>query len=256
MDQELIDYLKQMVRVCLLPVLIVFGTNLFAQEGKITVLTEEWPPYNFTEDGVLKGFSVEIVQHMIRDLNANAVIEVYPSMRASHMLGKEPRKMFISMFRTSEREEVYNWIGPLVDSSIYFFKKKGNPINISTMEDAKKVNLIATRHAGLVFDALQAAGFTNLESRSVDSKPIYKKLLMGRCDLGISDSSMGVRYVLSQLNYPPDALVQTKVKVVSSTLYIAASKDIPHQEIVRWQKSLDKLKASGIYKQILDKYNG
>ena len=235
--------------------LILFGVNIFAQEKKITVLTEEWPPYNYTENKTLTGFSVEVVQHIIRELNANAVIEIYPSMRALHLLNNEKNKMFVSMFRTQDREEKYHWIGPLLDSSIYFYKKKGNPLQITTMEDAKRVNSIATRHAGLVFNVLKASGFTNLDSRAVSGEHIYRKLLLGKSDLGISDSSIGVKYILRKLNYPSDVLVQTKVKVVNATLYIAASKDIPVQEIARWQKSLNNMKASGAYERVFKKYN-
>lgn len=176
-------------------------------------------------------------------------------MRASHILENEPQKMFISMFRTAERENKYNWIGPLVDSSIYFYKKQGSSINIQTLEDAKKVGEIATRHAGLVFSTLKTHGFTNLDSRAVTGMSIYKKLILGRTDLAISDSSMGVSHILKSLHYPTDILVKTKVKVISATLYIAASKDIPIKEVNRWQTSLNKLKESKAYLKMLNSYN-
>ena len=58
----------------------------------------------------------------------------------------------ITMLRTQELEQRYQWIGPLGDGVIYFYKMQGNPLVISTLEDAKKVRLIACRHAGLVFN--------------------------------------------------------------------------------------------------------
>lgn len=110
--------------------LILYSAQVNASEDdKLIVLTEEWAPYNYMEDGQLTGFSVEIVEHLIRDLGANATLELYPSMRASYMLNHEPRRLFISMFKTKEREDQYQWVGPLVDSSIYFYKKKGNPVS-------------------------------------------------------------------------------------------------------------------------------
>lgn len=241
--------------VILLSIAPITFPFLSAQEQSITVLTEEWPPYNYIENGELKGFSVEIVQRIIHDLKADIAIEAYPGMRATLLLNTLPRAMFISMFRTHEREKKYNWIGPLVDASIYFYKKKGSNINISTMEDAKKVDLIASRQAGLVFNRLKAEGFKNLDDTSVNGESIYKKLLIGRCDLGISDSSMGVKYILKRLKYSTDSLVKTNVKVVDATLYIAANKAIPPPEIERWQKALDRLKVSGVYQEILKKYD-
>jgi polar amino acid transport system substrate-binding protein len=239
---------------CLL-LLLVVSTKLQAQNDTITVLTEEWPPYNYTERGQLKGFSVEVVQQIVKDLQLDATFEIYPSMRASYMLENEPGNMFISMFRTPAREDKYHWVGPLVDSSIYFYKKKGNPLVVNSIEEAKGVNLIATRHAGLVYSQLKNAGFTNLDNNSIDGISVYKKLLSDRCDLGISDSALGVSYILKQLGYRADALIQTPVKVVDAELYIAVSKDISSETIEQWQQSLEKLKRSGVYDQILKKYS-
>jgi len=196
-----------------------FAAPVWAQGRMINVVTEEWAPYNYTEDGVLKGFSVEIVQLIIKKLNAEAQIQVFPSIRASSMLNNDPRTMMITMLRTPEREGKYKWIGPLGDGAIYFYKKKGNPLVITTLEDAKKVKVIGCRSAGLVPTMLRTAGFTNLDDTSTDSMSIYKKLLADRCDLGISDAPLGVKYLLKKMNLPTDSLVQTTVKVVESALF-------------------------------------
>jgi len=163
--------------------------------------------------------------------------------------------MMITMLRTPEREGKYKWIGPLGDGAIYFYKKKGNPLVITTLEDAKKVKVIGCRSAGLVPTMLRTAGFTNLDDTSTDSMSIYKKLLADRCDLGISDAPLGVKYLLKKMNLPTDSLVQTTVKVVESALFIACSKDISDQEIALWQKALDEIKASGAYAEVLKRYS-
>jgi len=219
------------------------------------VLTEEWAPYNYSENGVLKGFSVEIVQYIIQDLKLDAVVRVYPSMRATHQLRNRSNAMFISLFRTAEREEEFHWIGPLIDSSIYFYKRKDSSLEITSIEDAKKVGVIASRHAGLVHQRLKAAGFDNLDDTAVHGLEVYKKLLAGRSDLGISDAPLGVKHILKEIGQPVDALTQTPVKILTSALYIAANKKISVQEIARWQKAFDQLKENGIYDQILKKYS-
>ena len=182
-------------------------------------------------------------------------MELYPSIRTTLMLGSVPGTMMITMLRTPEREEKYKWIGPLGDGAIYFYKKNGNPVEIATLDDAKKVRLIGCRHAGLVFNALKAAGFANLDATSTDGESVYRKLLLDRCDLAISDTPLGVRHILRKFNAPANALVQTPVRLVGAPLYIACSKDIPDHDIALWQKTLDGLKASGVFAAIQRKYN-
>ncbi|MDZ7919551.1 substrate-binding periplasmic protein [Rhodoferax sp.] len=230
------------------------SSAIWAENRKLRVVTEEWPPYNFLEDGVLKGFSVEIVQAISERLKLPVSVEILPSMRTTLMLGSVPWTMMITMLRTPEREQRYKWIGPLGDGAIYFYKKNGNPLEIANLDDAKKVRLIGCRHAGLVFNTLKSAGFTNLDPTSTDGESVYRKLLLDRCDLAISDTHLGVKHVLKKMEVPANALVQTGVQVVGAPLYIACSLDIPDREIALWQRTLDELKASGVFAAIQKKY--
>lgn len=233
----------------------VSSGSLWADERKLRVITEEWAPFNFTENGVLKGFSVEVLQNILESLNLKIPIEIYPSMRVRSLLSTATETVMITMLRTPEREEKYKWIGPLGDGEIYFYKKSGNPLEVSSLSDAKKVNRIGCRHGGLVLDSLKSAGFTNLDPTSTDGESVYRKLLLDRCDLAISDTPLGVKYLLRKMNYPANALVQTPVKLVGAPLYIACSTDISDIEIARWQKALDGMKASGLFAEIQKKYH-
>ena len=221
-----------------------------AREAAITLITEEWPPYNYVEQGRLTGVSVKIVQALQQELGRRDPLQVYPSMRAGKILQTQPRTMMFSMFRTPARASQYKWIGPIGRDAIYFYQRGGSPLQIRSLQDAKAVPVIASRQAGLVFNTLTALGFTNLDATAYNSKQVYGKLLRGRAELAISDSPLGVRYLLTQMGLPADALLQTPVKVVESDLYIAASLDFPDTEIAQWQQALDNLKAAGTYDAI------
>ena len=234
----------------------VVAGSCWAADRKLNIVTEEWAPYNYSENGALKGFSVEIVQAIAQLLNADIDIQLMPSMRAKASLENNQRTMLVTMLRTPERDTKYKWIGPLGDSSIYFYKRKGNPLEVSTLEDTKKVRSICSRQGGLTTSKLREAGFTNLEASASDGNAVYRMLIFGRCDLAVSDSPLGVIHLLKQMNYPLDAVVQTPVKLIAAPIYIACSKDISDAEIARWQMALDKLKTSVAFQAILKRYGG
>lgn len=240
--------------VLALAVAALAGSPVCVAAATLNVVTEEWAPYNYAENGSLKGMSVEIVQALARSLQVEVDFRLLPSMRAKAALESEPRTLMISMLRTPEREDRYKWIGPLGESSIYFYKRRGSPLVIATLEDAKRVPLICTRHAGLAVARLRREGFTNLSASAVEGRSVYQMLLLGRCDLAVSDSLLGVSHALKQIGQPPDAVVQTPVKVLTLPLYIAASKDMPDVEVARWQAALDALKKSGALQAIVKKY--
>ena len=86
--------------------------------------------------------------------------------------------MSFSLFRTPEREDRYKLIGPIAEDAIYFFKNADNPIEINSLDDAKKVELIACRHSGLVYSSLVEHGFENLDPVSNPSE-IIQKIVFG-----------------------------------------------------------------------------
>ena len=165
--------------------------------------------------------------------------------------------MMFSMFRTPERESLYKWIGPLGDGTIYFYKKKDNPIQIESLDEMKNQNVtICCRHAGLIPNLLREYGFTTVDMGGTTSLQIYQKLLAGRCDLAISDTDLGVRYNLKLLNVNmDDVLEKIPFPIFEAELYIACSKEIPDEEIQQWQAALETLKTNGVYGDIFQKYH-
>lgn len=236
--------------------LITSAVSAQAMDEKITVFTEEWAPYNYSENGELKGISIEVLRAVIDKLEADVEFKLYPSMRSSKLMKEGPNTMFVSMFRTPEREEKFQWIGPLIDASIYFYKRKSDVRVITSLEEAKKVESIASRHAGLVHERLISEGFDNLDDTGRNAVEVYKKLLAGRCDLAISDAPLGVKHILKNLGQPTDILTQLPMKLVDQQLYIAVHKQVSPERVKRWQKALEELQKTDHYNEIIEKYSG
>jgi polar amino acid transport system substrate-binding protein len=234
-------------------ILTIFNISNFGEVKRLTIITEEWPPFNYTENGVIKGFSMEIINYLMKELKVNYQVQIFSTARIMDILKKERNVMFFTMLRIPERETQFKWIGPIGEDAIYFYKKRENPLKIKSLEEAKKVKSIACRHIGLVYSTLIKAGFTNLDTTS-NSVGIYMKVVSGRCELGIGETPLGVKYWLKKQNISSDTLEQIPIKVIDSQLYIVCSKDVSDKEISLWQNALDKMKSSGDYKRLYQKY--
>lgn len=222
-------------------------------EPPLTVVTEDWPPYNYSDHGVVKGFSVELVSLIMKKLNRKHKILLLPSARIINYIDNNPDTIFITMIRTPDREHKYKWIGPIDKGEIYFYKKKGNPLILKSVEDAKNVKSVCCRHRGLVLKKLEEAGFTNLDKTSYPAG-IYLKVVHGRCDLGIGETSLGVRYWLTENGISADLLEMTPLKLINMNLYIAAGREIPDDEIKLLQTTLDMIEKTGEYAKIYNRY--
>ncbi len=244
-----------MLFVCFLMVSCVINVTVSrAQDQPYLLITEEWPPYNYEENGVVKGFATEVVRAIMQELQVDYPIELYSGNRVHAMMEEETGLMVFVLFRTPEREHRFKWIGPIADGTVYLYKKKGNPLVIETVEDVKRGGYyIACPSKGVVFTALQELGLNNLDVSS--NRPAEaKKTVEGRTDLMANMPHLGVQNLLRQEGYPPDILEQTPVQVLNYPMYILATKDIPDSVIQEWQNVLDHMKATGRFDVIYQKH--
>lgn len=228
----------------------ISASALCGQSAEIRVLTEEWAPYNYIENDRIAGLSVEIVQELLSRLEMRQDIQLLPGVRAKHMLDSEDDVVFFSMYRTPERETLYKWIGPVDTGSISFYKRSGDPRRFETLEDAKKADVIACRHAGIVPDLLLAWGFANLDRSATSSSQVYKKLFYGRVDLAVSDTDLGVKHELKMMGAPLDSFEKTPVMILEADLYIAFSKNFPEAIYDEWKKAFDAMRQDGTLAEI------
>ncbi|PHN21351.1 substrate-binding periplasmic protein [Pseudomonas sp. ICMP 561] len=219
------------------------------------VVTEEWAPYNYVENNQLTGMTTEIVRAIMALTGDNFDIVPLPSMRAGYALNSRPKTIMYSMFRTTEREPLYKWVGPIVEESIHPYQMADAP-PLNTLEQLRQAPMVTTRHAGLVPNTLQALNFTNLDKTATQSPQLYRMLLAGRTDIIVGDTDAGVAYYTRQLKIPPGTLRRIPVEVYRSSLYIAFSLDCDDEVVTGWRRALEKLRKSGELGRIQGRYEG
>jgi len=226
----------------------------WASAAAYRVVTEEWAPYNYQEDGRLTGLSTEIVRAIMARTGDDFSIELLPSMRSSHILQTQPRTIMYSLFRTPEREALYQWVGPIVEESIHAYQLASATHYLNSLDALYAAPRITTRHAGLVPNVLAAAGFSNLDRSAGESQQLYRMLLAGRTGIVVGDTDAGVAYYSRLLQIPPGSLRRIPVELYRSSLYIAFSLDSDAQLVANWQRALEALRESGELARIQRRY--
>ena len=78
----------------------------------LTYMTEEYYPYNFLEDGVVQGISVDIIEEVFSDLNVDLSQErvILSTWEEGYQKTlSTPGYVLFSTARTPEREEKFLW---------------------------------------------------------------------------------------------------------------------------------------------------
>jgi len=124
--------------MCLILPLVCHGA------GELELITEELPPFNYTDEGQLTGVTVSVVREILRRLDIEDTIAVMPWARGYQRLCSEPNVVLFTTARTPERETLFHWVGPLYFSRLAFYARQSDPISIDSLDDAKRVKAIAT----------------------------------------------------------------------------------------------------------------
>ncbi len=179
-------------------------------------------------------------------------IRVYPFPRALRMVQQQDNYALFNVGRSKKRENTVKWVGPLHQSEVYFYKRRGSNLEITTLEDAKKVSVIAVQNGAGDEAFLKDLGFSNLLSVPGQGNAL-KMLSMGRVDLTPVGMNM-VKPLLLNFSIDSSEIERTSLKLSDTKGYIAFSKNVDDQYIDKWQSALDEFKNSAQYEQIVEKY--
>lgn len=202
--------LYQKYSVCLFYLLcfVVSFHSTAEQNNKITVVTEQWPPYNYlSSSGEIIGSATEIVEQTLQQANIPYTLNMYPWARAYKTALEQPNVLIYSILRSPERERLFHWICPLNTIQYYFFKLSNREdIDINSLNDVKKYTLGLIRDS-YMHNHLIKQGFIEGEHFQIsgDNQANINLLVAGRVDV-IIDTHENISLRLKGLSVPKKTL--------------------------------------------------
>lgn len=219
----------------------------------LSLYCEDDKPLQFYDDNKkLTGLTVEVVQEIQRRIGNTDRIQVVPWSRGIDKLNTEPNSFLFTMARTPDREELYQWIGPILLIEYGLYVKADSQIRIQRLEDAKKIGLIGVYRDDIRDQTLSKLGFTNLD-RASSVASSFKKLMIGRI-AAYADAKKGVPITASLAGYKASD-VKLAYDLFKTSLYIAVSKSTDPSIVAEWNNALDEMKKDKTFLKLLKKYN-
>jgi polar amino acid transport system substrate-binding protein len=236
---EIAEPTQRQVMKC---ILLLFFLCLSLHAEVFKVYTEQNPPYNFLENGKVKGQSTLLLEklfqksgHQIFDNN----IYLLPWTIGYHEVLNKKNTMLYSMARIPEREALFRWVGPIGKMTLGVVAKKSRHMIIST-PDALHSYKIATIPGTSTEKALLQVGFHVEEfDRFANLSSQLKKLKENRVDA----IAFGVEAVWQLLQEMGNDLSEYEVVYVlkESDLYFAFSKETNVKLIAELNETLKNL---------------
>ena len=232
-------------------VLLTLSLVIQAKE-KLYFFTEQYPPYNMTNDGSsfahkgenISGLCTDIVKAVLKDVPYKSRIKL---RNWSYGLDRAKRKTNTGLFcaaRSEEREALFNWVGPITDLRWALFAKPGSEITLNELEDARAYT-IGGYKGDVMSNYLISKGFNVVLADT--SQMVPRKLELGQVDLWVTDQLTGP-YTAADVTEMEE--LKEVLTFRSTPMYIAMNKETPEQIINTLQQALDKLRNQGALESI------
>ncbi len=246
---------------CLLVIGGLIAPIKASELDSLSYVTELYPPYNFKVDGQLTGIAVDMLLDVFKNSQAKLDrkdIQVMPWGRAYQCAVKGPNVVLFSTTRTSHREPLFQWVGPITETRVVLIARKSRNIQLSSLAQLKDL------HIGVIRDDI---GEQMVLSQGVDpnrikrvgkASSLAKMLDKGRIDLWAYEENAANWFIRQQgFNHQDFESVYT---LHDSQLYFTFSKDVPASVIAEVQQGIDRIKleknhlGQTRYQEILQNY--
>ena len=233
--------------------LFLLAVSVPALCQQVTVVTEDFPPYNYEEDGTAKGVSSEVVQAVLDEIDMEAAFHFYPWVRAYRIALNKENHLIYSIARIPEREDMFHWVGAIApyNTSLYKLKSRKD-IEINSLDDARPY-IIGSSRADVITAYLEDKGGFDLDVVTRDSQNLHR-LLLGRVDLIAYDEASLV-YKVQQEGLDITLYERVyRLEDLSDDLYMAFGKTSDISLVKKFQEGLRSIKDKGIFDKIRQKY--
>ncbi|MES2129972.1 MAG: ABC transporter substrate-binding protein [Pseudomonadota bacterium] len=218
-----------------------------AHAEPLTLMTEEYPPFNMTDGGKIVGISSDIVQELMRTAKVAFTLRMSPWMRAITLAHSEPGHCVFSMSRLAERESQYRWVGPIAFNDWYLFAKADSAHRPQSLADTKGAR---------VGSYLGDGGVDYLKQRGVDVDVVPnddlnpRKLQLGRIDYWASGKLSG-QYRLKTQGISG---IEPVLKLERGDMYLACHPDTPLDLVENLNRTLADMGKRGVIARIYARY--
>jgi polar amino acid transport system substrate-binding protein len=218
----------------------------------IQVYTEQYPPLTYRNNtGDVTGFGTDVVLEIMKRNQTYYPIRVSLWSNAYEMALLNPNFCLFTMDRTEQRENLFQWVGPIGSNITYFYVKTGSGITIESVDEARILGSVGTVSSWFSDQYLRDLGFTNLVTGS-DPELMTNKLMNGEIDAFVC-TNITFPSILRSMNYQHNQ-VEPAYPLMSSDFYIAFSKNTPGETVLKWQQALEAARLDGTYDAISGKW--
>jgi polar amino acid transport system substrate-binding protein len=221
-------------------------------KGRLLVVTDEWAPYVIEENEVISGFDYEVMIAVFSRMGYTVDFRLYPWKRCIYMVETQRADAVLDASINETRKKTLFFPEENISkSSSVLFHLRGRKYSFEKLQDLKGLKIGTILGYEYNREFLAAEYFVREPVENIEQN--FKKLVLGRIDLFISNKSVGL-FNAKNFGYLEDIAYLPKT-VSGGDNFVAFSRKPGHAELAQeFSRVLQAYKKTGEYRAILQKY--
>lgn len=252
----IVSCLFRTARTVLFMVGLVGASSIALAAERLYLFTQNYPPLHASKSGKDFAHSEDEIEgvcsDMVKAILARTDFDYVMKMRAwsyafNWVQGRENHGVFCTA-RTTEREDLFQWVGPLMSLRWTLFAAPNSDITLSDLEDARGLR-IAGYKGDVMSQYLVDQGFNLTMGASGDVNA--RRLVLGQVDLWVTDAVMGP--LVAKAEYGIEGL-RPVLEFRETPLYLSVSNETSPEIVAALRSAMGAVRSAGELEAIVKNY--
>ena len=231
------------------------GFTLGCAAADLEAYTEDWAPYNFEENGEIKGISTDILRAACTKAKLECSIAMVPWARAYKTAQTQFQALAYTTARKPDRENEFQWVGPILPRTTWVYQAASAKAPIREIADLAKLRIGVVRGEAAKKDLLAAGVPESALVEQATNADVLRMLRTGGVDAMV-DTEVGMRWSLKSAGRASSVVRQTIKLTDEGGYYFALNLATPPATVKKLQDAVDALRSSGQINAIARRYLG
>ena len=236
-----------------LAIALALLTTLSAFGADLTAYTEEWPPYNYSEGGEIKGIATDVLRAACAIAKLDCEIHMVPWARAYKTAGRTPNTVVYTTARKPSREQEFIWIGPILPRTTWVYVRQELEKDIHDFSELAQHPIGVVRDEAAATDLI-AAGVPQSALVPQSSNADVLRLLESHRVDAMVDTEFAMQWNLRQTALAYTALVKRMKLSDEGAYYFALNLESDPALATKLQDAVHKLRRDGKIDAIARRY--
>lgn len=215
-------------------------------DTQLYIYTENYGNYNYSLSGRdyehwrddIGGTSTEVVKALLADAGYDYRMRLRNWGVGYGRTLERPYYGIFSTARTPQRENIFQWVGPIAQYNWTIFRYEGSDIEVDDIDDLRTLRVGGyANSATTLFLQDQGIEVSTLPNDSLNAQ----RLAQGQIDVWIA-SDVNAYDLAEEAGYPA---IEPAWIIRTVDMYLAMNKDTPVEIVNRLQASLERVQSQG-----------